>query len=77
MFRTQEVIYSVRPDVIIETDVAHGGSLIFYASLAKALGHGACGGVDVETRPHNGVAMEAHAMFEYITSSRAARPTPA
>ena len=33
MVRTQEVIYRVKPDVIIETGVAHGGSLIYYASL--------------------------------------------
>ena len=33
MIRIQEVIYDVKPDVIVETGVAHGGSLIFYASL--------------------------------------------
>ena len=40
MLRIQEVIYRVRPDVLIETGVAHGGSLIFYASLFKAMGKG-------------------------------------
>jgi len=40
MIRTQEVIYRVKPDVIVETGVAHGGSLIFYASLFKAMGKG-------------------------------------
>jgi cephalosporin hydroxylase len=38
LLRIQEVIYRVRPDVLIETGVAHGGSLIFYASLFKAMG---------------------------------------
>src|SRR4026207_923404 len=40
MIRAQEVIYRVKPDVLIETGVAHGGSLIFYASLFKAMGKG-------------------------------------
>src|SRR3954463_12877544 len=40
MIRTQEVIYRVHPDVLIETGVAHGGSLVFYASLFEAMGRG-------------------------------------
>ena len=39
VIRIQEVIHRVQPDVILETGVAHGGSLVFYASLCKALGH--------------------------------------
>lgn len=65
--RTQEVIYRVKPDVLIETGVAHGGSLIFYASLFKAMGKGRVIGVDVEIRPHNRQAIEAHEMFPLIT----------
>ncbi len=38
--RIQEVLYRVKPDVVIETGVAHGGSLILYASLFKAMGRG-------------------------------------
>ena len=38
LVRIQEVIWRVRPDVILETGVAHGGSLVFYASLCKAMG---------------------------------------
>src|SRR3954453_4055633 len=53
VLRVQEVIFSVAPDVIVERGVAHGGSLIFYASLCKALGKGRVVGVDVEIRPHN------------------------
>lgn len=67
MFRIQEVIYSVKPDVIIETGVAHGGSLIFYASLCKAMGRGRVIGVDIEIRPYNRKAIEMHELFEYIT----------
>jgi len=67
MIRIQEVIYRVKPDVIIETGVAHGGSLVFYASLCKAMGRGRVIGIDVEIRPHNREAIEAHELFEYIT----------
>jgi cephalosporin hydroxylase len=67
MFRIQEVIYSVKPDVIIETGVAHGGSLIFYATFCKALEKGRVIGIDVEIRPHNRKAIEAHPLFPFIT----------
>lgn len=67
MFRVQEVIYSIKPDVIIETGIAHGGSLIFYASLCKAMDKGRVIGVDVEIRPHNRKAIEEHELFDYIT----------
>ena len=67
MVRTQEVIYEVQPDVIIETGIAHGGSLIFYASLCKAMGKGRIIGVDIEIRPHNRKAIEDHLLFPYIS----------
>lgn len=67
MFRTQEVIYEIKPDVIIETGVAHGGSLLFYAGILKAIGRGHVIGVDVEIRPHNREAIEGHDNFEGIT----------
>lgn len=60
MIRIQEVIFNVQPDVIIETGIAHGGSLIFYASLCKAMGKGRVIGVDIEIRPHNRRAIEEH-----------------
>jgi cephalosporin hydroxylase len=66
MIRTQEVIYRVKPDVIVETGVAHGGSLIFYASLFEAMGKGRVIGIDIEIRPHNREAIEAHEMFGRI-----------
>lgn len=67
MVRTQEVIYRVKPDVIVETGVAHGGSLIFYASLCKAMGRGRIIGVDIEIRPHNRKAIEGHELASYLT----------
>jgi cephalosporin hydroxylase len=67
MVRIQETLYRVKPDVVIETGVAHGGSLIFYASLFKAMGKGRVVGVDIEIRPHNRKAIEAHEMFDGIT----------
>lgn len=68
LVRLQEVIYTLHPDVIIETGVAHGGSLILYASLMKAMGRGRrVVGVDIEIRPHNRKAIEAHELSELVT----------
>lgn len=67
MIRIQEVIHAVRPDVIVETGVAHGGSLIYYASLCAAMGKGRVVGIDIEIRPHNRAAIEAHPLFGRIT----------
>jgi cephalosporin hydroxylase len=67
MVRTQEVIYRVRPDVIVETGVAHGGSLIFYGSLCRLMGRGRVIGVDIEIRAHNRTAIEEHPLFPLIT----------
>jgi cephalosporin hydroxylase len=68
ILRIQEVVYHVKPDVIIETGVAHGGSLILYASLFKAMGHeGKVVGVDIEIRPHNRKAIESHELAPLIT----------
>ena len=67
MVRIQEVIYRIKPDLIIETGVAHGGSLMFYASLCKVIDKGRVMGVDIEIRPHNREAIEAHELFPFIT----------
>jgi cephalosporin hydroxylase len=67
MIRMQEVIYRVKPDVIIETGVAHGGSLIFYASLCKAMGRGRIVGIDIEIRPDNHTAIASHELASYIS----------
>jgi cephalosporin hydroxylase len=65
--RLQEVIYRVRPDVIVETGVAHGGSLVFFASLCEAMGAGRVVGVDIEVRHHNRSEIEAHRLFPRIS----------
>lgn len=67
VIRLQEAVYQIRPDVIVETGVAHGGSLVLLASLCQLLGTGRVIGVDVEIRPHNRAAIEAHPLKPYIT----------
>lgn len=66
IIRLQEVIYRVQPDVIIETGIAHGGSLVLGASLCRLLGKGRVIGVDIEIRPHNRKAIETHALASLI-----------
>jgi len=66
MLRLQEVIYAVEPDVIVETGVAHGGALVFYASLLHAMGRGRVIGVDIEIRPHNREALAQHRLAPLI-----------
>jgi len=77
MVRTQEVLHAVQPDVIIETGVAHGGSLVFYASLCKAMGRGRVVGIDIEIRPQNRAAIEAHPLAGYITLVEGSSTDPA
>jgi len=67
MFRVQEVIHDIRPDVIIETGVAHGGSLVFYATLCRVMGRGRVIGVDIDIRPRNREAIENHELSDLIT----------
>jgi len=67
LIRIQEVIFRLQPDVIIETGIAHGGSLIFYASLLELLGKGRVVGIDIDIRPANRSAIEAHPLASRIT----------
>ncbi len=68
MIAAQEVIWQVKPDLIVETGIAHGGSLIFYASLLELIGgEGRVLGVDVDIRPHNRVEIEGHRMAKRIS----------
>jgi cephalosporin hydroxylase len=76
LIRVQEVIFRVQPDVIVETGVAHGGSLIFYASLCKALGRGRVVGVDIQIRPHNRTAIEAHPLAPLVTLLEGSSTSP-
>ena len=62
----QELLWKVQPDVVIETGVAHGGSLMLSASLLELLGRGKVIGIDIEIRPHNRAAIEAHPLKRRI-----------
>ena len=64
---TQEVIWATKPDIIIETGVARGGSLIFMAALLKVIGKGQVIGVDIDIRAHNRESIEAHPVAPLIT----------
>ena len=75
--RAQEVIFRVRPDVIVETGVAHGGSLVFYATLCKAMNRGRVIGIDIEIRKHNREAIEAHEMRPLISLIEGSSVAPA
>jgi cephalosporin hydroxylase len=67
LVRIQEVVYQVRPDVIIETGIAHGGSLIFFAGLFEAMrSKGRVIGIDIEIRTANREAIESHHLFNRI-----------
>lgn len=65
--RMQEVIYALKPSVIIETGVAHGGSLMLSAGLCKIIGRGRVIGIDIEIKPHNRQAIENHPLSSFIT----------
>lgn len=66
IIRMQEVVWTIKPDVIIETGIAHGGSLIFYASLLDNLRKGKVIGIDIEIRSHNREALVKHPLFHKI-----------
>ncbi len=66
MIAMQEILWEVKPDLVIETGIAHGGSLIFYASILELIGKGEVLGIDIEIRPHNRKAIEEHPMFKRI-----------
>ena len=66
MVAMQEVLWRVQPDLIIETGVAHGGSLVFYASILELIGKGEVLGIDIDIRAHNRAAIEQHPMMKRI-----------
>ena len=67
MIMLQELIWKIKPEIFIETGIAHGGSLIYTASLFELMGNnGQVIGIDVEIRAHNRVAIEAHSMYKRI-----------
>lgn len=63
----QELVFAIRPDRIVETGVAHGGSLVFFASLLHLLDRGGrVLGIDLDIRAHNRRELEAHPMHKHI-----------
>lgn len=79
----QELIWSIQPDLIIETGIAHGGSLIFSASMLEL--NAICGGsqdaevvgIDIDIRDHNREAIESHPMFKRISMIQGSSVAPA
>jgi cephalosporin hydroxylase len=68
MVALQEIIWNTKPDLIIETGIAHGGSLVFSASILHLIGgNGHVLGIDIEIRDHNRIAIEQHPMAKRIT----------
>ncbi|KKL68332.1 hypothetical protein LCGC14_2126030 [marine sediment metagenome] len=64
----QEIIWEIKPDLIIETGIAHGGSLVFYASMLELINkEGEVLGIDIEIREHNRAAIEKHPMAHRIS----------
>ncbi len=82
VFAMQELIWAVQPDLIIETGIAHGGSLIFMAAMLEL--NAACGGpkeasvlgIDIDIRAHNRAAIEAHPMARRISMIQGSSVAP-
>mgnify|MGYP001404398013 CR=1 FL=1 len=67
MIAMQELIWDIKPDLIIEAGIAHGGSLVYYASLLELIGgEGIVLGLDIDIRKHNRDLIEAHPMMKRI-----------
>lgn len=83
MFAMQELIWEIQPDLVIETGIAHGGSVVFYASMLEM--NAACGGpkdaqvlaIDIDIRAHNRAAIEAHPMARRIAMIQGSSIDPA
>jgi cephalosporin hydroxylase len=73
----QELVWKTRPDVIVESGVAHGGALILYASVLELLGRGRVIGVDIEIRKYNRLAIESHPMAGRISLIEGSSVAPA
>ena len=81
MVAMQEIIWEVKPDLIIETGIAHGGSLIFSAAMLELVaacggGEGEVFGIDIDIRPHNRKAIEEHPMYKRISMIQGSSTAP-
>lgn len=64
----QELMWKLKPDLVVETGIAHGGSIIFSAAMMEMMGiDGEVVGVDIDIRPHNRREIENHPMAKRIT----------
>lgn len=77
MVAMQELIWKLKPDLIIECGIAHGGSIIYYASMMELVGHGEVLGIDLDIRSHNREAIESHPMFKRISMIQGSSIDPA
>jgi cephalosporin hydroxylase len=66
MIAMQEILWELKPDILIETGIAHGGSLIYYASIFELIGKGKVLGIDIDIREHNRKEIESHPMYKRI-----------
>jgi cephalosporin hydroxylase len=74
----QEIVWDTKPEVVVETGIAHGGSLVFYASLLELLGGDReVIGIDIDVRQHNRVAIEAHPLAHRVTMVEGSAVEPA
>ena len=74
----QEIVWSVQPDLIIETGIAHGGSLIFYASMLQLIGgNGEVLGIEVDIREQNRAEIVRHPLFHRIRMIEGSSVDPA
>lgn len=63
----QEIVYEVKPEIIIETGIAHGGSILFYASILEIIGgDGKVIGIDVDIKTHNRIEIEKSPLMKRI-----------
>lgn len=66
MIAVQELVWKIKPDIIIETGIAHGGSIIFSASMLQLIGKGKVIGIDVDIRKHNKIEIIKHPLYKRI-----------
>jgi cephalosporin hydroxylase len=74
----QEIMWKLKPDLVIETGIAHGGSIVFTASMMEMMGidGGEVVGVDIDIRPHNRKLIEEHPMMKRITMYEGSSTAP-
>ncbi len=73
----QELLWQIKPDLVIECGIAHGGSLILTASILELIGKGTVLGVDVDIRQHNRVIIESHPLWPRIAMIEGSSIDPA